>query len=42
MSSQRIDYIWHSADLRAINAWVGTDGGSNHFPVIAQFTWPNP
>ena len=39
---QRIDYIWHSADLQAINAWVGTDGGSNHFPVIAQLTWPNP
>ncbi|GAB4371460.1 MAG: hypothetical protein Kow00121_13020 [Elainellaceae cyanobacterium] len=32
---QRVDYIWHTADLQAVNAYVGNNGGSDHQPVIA-------
>ncbi|MAS37178.1 MAG: hypothetical protein CL610_24470 [Anaerolineaceae bacterium] len=30
----RIDYVWHSADLRAVAAAVGPDLSSDHLPVI--------
>lgn len=33
---QRIDYIWHTAGVVAVDAWVGPDGGSDHLPVSAQ------
>jgi endonuclease/exonuclease/phosphatase (EEP) superfamily protein YafD len=33
---QRIDYIWHTAGMVAIEAWVGPDGGSDHLPVSAK------
>jgi vancomycin resistance protein VanJ len=33
----RIDYVFHSADLRATAAWLGPwDGGSDHRPVVAR------
>jgi endonuclease/exonuclease/phosphatase (EEP) superfamily protein YafD len=33
---QRIDYIWHTAGVVAVEAWVGPDGGSDHLPVSAK------
>ncbi len=35
----RLDYIWHSAHLRAIDARIGPDAGSDHLPVLADLTW---
>jgi endonuclease/exonuclease/phosphatase family metal-dependent hydrolase len=35
----RLDYVWHSAHLRAIRAWVGDDAGSDHLPVHAELVW---
>lgn len=36
----RIDYIWHSPQLRAVEASVGTEPiGSDHLPVTAMFEW---
>jgi vancomycin resistance protein VanJ len=35
----RIDYIWHSAPLRAVGAKVGADAGSDHLPVLATVAW---
>ncbi len=32
----RIDYIFHSKDLVARQAWVGADGSSDHLPVVAD------
>lgn len=32
----RIDYIWHSAGLQAIQAWKGAFVGSDHFPMFAD------
>ncbi|MCB9450555.1 MAG: endonuclease/exonuclease/phosphatase family protein [Anaerolineaceae bacterium] len=34
----RMDYIWHSAGLQAVNAWQGTFVGSDHRPVLAEFS----
>jgi endonuclease/exonuclease/phosphatase (EEP) superfamily protein YafD len=31
----RIDYIWHSAGLRALQAWQGPAIGSDHLPLQA-------
>jgi endonuclease/exonuclease/phosphatase (EEP) superfamily protein YafD len=33
---QRIDYVWHSEDFTAIQAYVGQDGGSDHLPIVAK------
>ena len=33
--AQRVDYIWHTADLIATAARVGPDGGSDHRPIVA-------
>jgi vancomycin resistance protein VanJ len=33
----RLDYIFHSTELTALDAWVGPDGGSDHLPLFAQF-----
>jgi endonuclease/exonuclease/phosphatase (EEP) superfamily protein YafD len=33
---QRIDYIWHSKELITLKTWVGSNGGSDHLPVIAK------
>lgn len=35
----RIDYIWHTAHFRALEAWVGPDAGSDHLPVLARLAW---
>jgi endonuclease/exonuclease/phosphatase (EEP) superfamily protein YafD len=34
--AQRLDYVWHSDQLAALEAAVGPDGGSDHRPVIAR------
>lgn len=39
----RIDYIWHSRGMRAIEATVGSEPiGSDHLPVTATFEWSGP
>lgn len=35
----RLDYIWHSANLRVMGARVGEDAGSDHLPVLADMHW---
>jgi vancomycin resistance protein VanJ len=35
----RIDYIFHSAELAALRAWVGPHGGSDHLPVVAELAF---
>jgi vancomycin resistance protein VanJ len=35
----RIDYVWHSFELRAVEARVGPDVGSDHLPVVADLAW---
>jgi vancomycin resistance protein VanJ len=37
---QRVDYIWHTDDLQVVDAFIGTDGGSDHLPMIASFYVP--
>ena len=34
---QRVDYIWHTNELSAVDASIGPDGGSDHLPMIATF-----
>lgn len=36
----RIDYVWYSPQLRAVNAELGPDLGSDHLPVIAELELP--
>lgn len=36
MPIQRIDYVWHSNDFVALEAFVGQKGNSDHWPVVAQ------
>ncbi|MBD2233851.1 endonuclease/exonuclease/phosphatase family protein [Phormidium tenue] len=31
---QRVDYVWHTADLRSVSARVGDRAGSDHYPVV--------
>jgi len=33
---QRIDYVWHTAELAAIAAEVGQAGGSDHLPAVVR------
>jgi endonuclease/exonuclease/phosphatase (EEP) superfamily protein YafD len=33
---QRIDYVWHSAEFVALDAFVGQAGGSDHLPMVAK------
>ena len=35
----RLDYIWHTPHLRALDARIGPDGGSDHLPVLAKLSW---
>jgi endonuclease/exonuclease/phosphatase (EEP) superfamily protein YafD len=35
----RIDYVFHSAELVALHAAVGPDGGSDHLPVVADLAF---
>ncbi|MGB3640523.1 MAG: endonuclease/exonuclease/phosphatase family protein [Rivularia sp. (in: cyanobacteria)] len=32
----RIDYIWHTEDIKTVEAYVGREAGSDHFPMIAK------
>jgi endonuclease/exonuclease/phosphatase (EEP) superfamily protein YafD len=32
----RIDYVFHSPDLRATTAWIGQDGGSDHRYLVVD------
>lgn len=32
----RIDYIWHTPDLRTVSSWVAPGAGSDHRPVFAR------
>jgi endonuclease/exonuclease/phosphatase (EEP) superfamily protein YafD len=32
----RIDYIWHTEDIKTVEAYVGREAGSDHLPVIAK------
>ena len=32
----RIDYIWHTEDIKTVQAYVGREAGSDHLPVIAK------
>ncbi len=31
----RVDYVWHNQGVRPVEAHVGTDGASDHLPVVA-------
>ncbi len=33
---QRLDYVWHSHDFVAVEAFVGQAGGSDHLPMVAK------
>lgn len=35
----RIDYIWHSNELRTIRAWQGAETGSDHLPLLAELAF---
>ncbi len=37
--SWRLDYVLHSAQLRAVEAWLGDFGGSDHRPVAAALSF---
>ena len=39
---QRIDYIWHSDEFIALEAFVGLDGGSDHLPTVAKLGFVMP
>jgi len=32
----RLDYVFHSSDLRATRAWVGAEGGSDHRYLVVE------
>jgi vancomycin resistance protein VanJ len=36
---QRLDYIWHTDRITAIDAYIGRDGGSDHLPILADFRY---
>ncbi|MDQ4045645.1 MAG: endonuclease/exonuclease/phosphatase family protein [Chloroflexota bacterium] len=36
----RVDYIWHTPDIRSVATWVGTDTGSDHLPVMSRLAIP--
>jgi endonuclease/exonuclease/phosphatase family metal-dependent hydrolase len=35
----RIDYVFHSAELVALHAAAGPDGGSDHLPMAARLAF---
>jgi vancomycin resistance protein VanJ len=37
----RVDYIWYTQSLSALDAWIGIDAGSDHLPVLAKVALPN-
>ena len=38
----RLDYVWHSEELRPLDAHVGSSGGSDHRPVIVRVAPDEP
>lgn len=36
----RLDYIWHTPDIRSVATWVGDDTGSDHLPVVSRLAIP--
>ncbi len=36
----RLDYIWHTPDIRSLATWVGGDTGSDHLPVLSRLAVP--
>jgi endonuclease/exonuclease/phosphatase family metal-dependent hydrolase len=38
----RVDYIWHTPELKAVQAWVAHGAGSDHRPVFARLLLPAP
>ena len=36
----RLDYVWHTPELRPIEARVGAEAGSDHLPVVTHLAWP--
>jgi vancomycin resistance protein VanJ len=36
---QRYDYVWHTDEIHIHSVRVGTDGGSDHLPVIAKISF---
>lgn len=36
----RLDYIWHTPDIRSVATWVGADVGSDHLPVVSRLAVP--
>jgi endonuclease/exonuclease/phosphatase (EEP) superfamily protein YafD len=38
----RLDYVWHSGELRPVAAHVGSSGGSDHRPVVVRFASAEP
>lgn len=36
----RLDYIWHTPDIRSLATWVGGDTGSDHLPVLSRLAIP--
>lgn len=36
----RLDYVWHTPDIRSVATWVGGDTGSDHLPVISRLAIP--
>lgn len=36
----RLDYIWHTPDIRSVATWVGADTGSDHLPVMSRLAIP--
>lgn len=36
---QRLDYVWYTEALVAIDAVVGPAGGSDHLPIVTRLAW---
>jgi endonuclease/exonuclease/phosphatase (EEP) superfamily protein YafD len=32
----RVDYIWYTEPIHCKSAWIGSDTGSDHLPVLAR------
>lgn len=36
----RLDYVWHTPDIRSVATWVGDDTGADHLPVMSRLAVP--
>ena len=36
----RFDYIWCTPEITVLEAWIGSDTGSDHAPVLARLRLP--